>query len=76
MLRFSVASILITATSIFRSERQCSVFGAFFGVFAKMNGYAPFSKPFFTSKVGGLNRLDWVDMLRFRHICHYVSIRS
>ena len=32
-----------------------------------MNGYAPFSKPFFTSKVGGLNRLDWVGMLRFRH---------
>ena len=26
--------------------------------------------------MGGLNRLDWVDMLRFRHICHYVSIRS
>ena len=32
-----------------------------------MNGNAPFSKPFFTSKVDGLNRLDWVGMLRFRH---------
>lgn len=38
----------------------------FWSVFAKMNGYAPFSKPFFTSKVGGLNRQDWVGMLRFR----------
>ena len=34
----------------------------------KVNGNAPFSKPFFTSKVGGLNRLDWVGMLCFRHI--------
>lgn len=35
----------------------------FKSVFAKMNGYAPFSKQFFTSKVGGLNRLNWVGML-------------
>ena len=32
-----------------------------------LNGYAPFSKPFSGSKVGGLNRSEWVDMLRFRH---------
>ena len=25
-------------------------------------------KPFSGSKVGGLNRFEWVDMLRFRHI--------
>ena len=51
------------------SERQYSVFGGvFWRFFAKMNGNAPFSKPFFTSKVGGLNRLDWVGMLRFRQI--------
>ena len=50
-------------------ERQCSVFfGVFWRFFAKMNGYAPFSKPFFTSKVGGLNRMNWVGMLRFRHL--------
>ena len=91
MLRFSVASILITATFISRGERQCSVFyaismvndtpsqivngntpflGAFFGVFCKnerqCSVFQAVSKPFFTSKVGGLNRLDWVGMLRFR----------
>ena len=40
-----------------KNERQCSVFQAV-------------SKPFFTSKVGGLNRLDWVGMLRFRHFAY------
>ena len=39
-----------------KNERQCSVFQAV-------------SKPFFTSKEGGLNRLDWVGMLRFRQAC-------
>lgn len=72
MLRFSVASILITATFISRGERQCSVFYAISMVNDTpsqiVNGNAPFSKPFFTSKVGGLNRLDWVGMLRFRHL--------
>ena len=93
MLRFSVASILITATFISRGERQCSVFyaismvndtpsqivngntpflGAFFGVFCKnerqCSVFQAVSKPFFTSKVGGLNRLDWVGMLRFRQL--------
>ena len=35
-------------------ERICSVFQAVF-------------KPIFDSKVGGLNRSEWVGMLRFRH---------
>ena len=41
--------------SVFRDiERICSVFYAVF-------------EPFSSSKVGGLNRSEWVDMLRFRH---------
>ena len=35
-------------------ERICSVFSADF-------------KPIFYSQVGGLDRSEWVDMLRFRH---------
>ena len=38
-------------------ERICSVFQAVF-------------KPIFDSKVGGLNRSEWVGMLRFRHSAH------
>ena len=92
MLRFWVASILIAATCIFPSERQCSVFGAISVsetlLSQQMNGNAPFFQaffgvfgdiericsvfhavfmPFFGSKVGGLNRSEWVGMLRFRH---------
>ena len=50
---------------------------------AILNGYAPFSKPFFKpffkpfsgSKVGGLDRSEWVDMLRFRHIKQCVTVK-
>ena len=50
-----------------KNERQCSVFQAV-------------SKPFFTSKEGGLNRLDWVGMLRFRQFhntdtCYFFLIK-
>ena len=92
MLRFPVATILIAATFIFLSERQCSVFGAIWvsriPLSQQVNGNAPFFRaffgvfgdiericyvfqavfnPIFDSKVGGLNRSEWVDMLRFRH---------
>ena len=52
------------------SERQCSVFCTIWPsrtpFSQQVNGHAPFSKPFSGSKVGGLNRSEWVDMLRFR----------
>ena len=41
-------------------ERICSVFYAVF-------------EPFSGSKVGGLNRSEWVDMLRFRHTYKFKS---
>ena len=99
MLRFWVASILIAATCIFPSERQCSVFGAISVsetlLSQQMNGNAPFFQaffgvfgdiericsvfhavfmPFFGSKVGGLNRSEWVGMLRFRQVGDFVRI--
>ena len=44
-------------------ERICSVFQAVF-------------KPIFDSKVGGLNRSEWVGMLRFRHVSNHVLLHS
>lgn len=45
-------------------------FGAFFGVFGDIERicsvFQAVFKPIFDSKVGGLNRSEWVGMLRFR----------
>ena len=43
-------------------------FRAIFSVFGDIERICSVFKPFSGSKVGGLDRSEWVDMLRFRHI--------
>ena len=70
MLRFR-CDLGIKNTTLATGERQCSVFSGFFGFFGDIERicsvFQAVFKPIFDSKVGGLNRSEWVGMLRFRH---------